>query len=303
MRLKRFVIGVILLSLLVSAVAGCQSQFQPGTYTDDKGREVDIEKVPERIVSHVPGITEILFALDLGDKLVGVSDFCDYPEEVESKYKVGAFWKPSIEKIVDLDADLVFTHGNDEQLIIQLDELGIACIVLQPADMDGVLRDIELVGKVTGTEREAEKLVKDIEERMADVVSRVEGAPRPRVFYIIDATDLNNPWTAGPGSFIDSLITVAGGGNIGAKAAAPWIQFSLEEVVSSDPEVIIVPTKHGTLFTAPEALKGHPTWQKITAVAQDRISVIDDDFVSRYGPRVILGLEEMAKIIHPELFE
>jgi len=303
MRLMRLGICIVLLSLLVSAVAGCQPQFQPGTYTDDAGREVSINEIPERIVSHVPGITEILFALGLEEKVVGVSDYCDYPEAAKLKDKVGQFWKPSIERIVELHPDLVFTHGNDEQLIVQLGELGIPCIVLQPQDMDGVLRDIELVGKVTGTEKRANELIKDMQERMSGVVNRVKDAPRVRVFYIIDATDLNNPWTAGPGSFIDSLITMAGGENIGAKALAPWIQFSIEEVVSSDPEVIIMPVKHGTAFTAPGALKEHPTWREITAVKQDRISTINDDFVSRYGPRIILGLEEMAKIIYPELFE
>jgi len=273
------------------------------TITDDLDRTVYINGIPQRLVSHVPGITEILFALGLEEKVVGVSNYCDYPEEAKLKDKVGDFWNPTIEKIVDLDPDLVFTHGGNEQLMNQLGELGITYIVLQPQDMDGILKDIELVGKVTGTEKRAKELIKDMKERMSRVVSRVEGTPRVKVFYIIDATDLNNPWTSGPGSFIDSLITMAGGENVGAKALSRWTQFSVEEVVNSDPEVIIMPTKHGTAFTPPEALKEHPAWRGITAVKEDRIFTIDDDLVSRYGPRVVAGLEKMAKIIHPELFK
>jgi len=121
--------------------------------------------------------------------------------------------------------------------------------------------------------------------------------------YIIDATDLNNPWTAGPGSFIDSLINMAGGENIAAKAPSAWVQFSIEEIVSSDPEIIILPAKHGTAFTSPELLKTHPAWREITAVKQDRICIIDGDLVERTGPRIVQGLEEMAKIIHPEVFK
>jgi len=273
------------------------------TITDDLDRTVYINGIPQRLVSHVPGITEILFALGLEEKVVGVSNYCDYPEEAKLKDKVGDFWNPTIEKIVDLDPDLVFTHGGNEQLMNQLGELGITYIVLQPQDMDGILKDIELVGKVTGTEKRAKELIKDMKERMSRVVSRVEGTPRVKVFYIIDATDLNNPWTSGPGSFIDSLITMAGGENVGAKALSRWTQFSVEEVVNSDPEVIIMPTKHGTAFTPPEALKEHPAWRGITAVKEDRIFTIDDDLVSRYGPRVVAGLDRMAKIIHPELFK
>jgi iron complex transport system substrate-binding protein len=266
------------------------------------GRQVTIKGIPGRIVSHVPGITEILYALELEEKVVGVSDYCDYPEEAKLKPSVGNYFNPSIENIVALNPDLVLTDGHSEG-IKQLDNLGITYMVIDPKDIDGILRDIELVAKVTNSEDRAGKLIKDMRERMAYVMTRVEGAPRPKVFYIIDATDLNNPWTAGLGSFIDSLITMAGGENIGAKAGSAWAKMSIEEVVNSDPDIIILPTKHGTAFTPPEALKGHPTWQKITAVKGGRIFTIDDDLVSRYGPRIILGLEEMAKIIHPELFK
>ncbi len=292
-----------LLIVLLVAAMGC-SPWSPvsGELTDDSGRAVTISEVPERIVSHVPSITEILFALDLGERVVGVSTYCDYPPEAQPKPTVGDFWSPSLESIVALDPDLVFTTGDNQPLITEMDRLGIACIALQPSDMDGVLRDIELVGRVTDTGERAAELVNEMRERISSVVSRVAGASQPRVFYIVDSTDLSTPWAAGPGSFIDSLITMAGGENIGAKAKAQWAEFSIEEVVTSDPEIIIIPAVDGVPFTSPEQLGAHSVWGKMTAVKQDRIAIIDDDLVSLYGPRVVMGLEEMAKIIHPELF-
>jgi iron complex transport system substrate-binding protein len=301
-KIKQLGIFVLILSLLVSAVAGCQPQFQPGTYTDDMGRVVSINKVPERIVSHVPSITEMLFSLGLGERIVGVSDYCDYPEEAKLKPKVGNYFDPSIENIVALNPELVLTDGHSES-IKQLDNLGITYLVIDPKDIDSILKDIELLGKATGIEGRAEKLIKDMKNNISEVLNRVKDSPSVRVLYIIDATDLNNPWTAGPGSFIDSLINMAGGENIAAKAPSAWVQFSIEEIVSSDPEIIILPAKHGTAFTSPELLKTHPAWREITAVKQDRICIIDGDLVERTGPRIVQGLEEMAKIIHPEVFK
>ena len=271
------------------------------TITDDLGRTVYIDGIPQRIVSHVPSITETIFALGLGEKVVGVSDYCDYPEEAKSKPSIGNYFDPSIENIVALDPDLVLSDGHSES-VKGLDSLGITYMVIDPKDMDGIFKDIELLGKITGTEKEAEKLIKDIQKRISYVIARVEDAPRPKVFYIIDAVDLNNPWTAGPGSFIGSLITIAGGENIGAEALSPWAQFSIEQIVSSDPEIIILPAKHGTSFTSPEVLMEHPAWGETTAVKQGRIYFIDGDLVDRTGPRVVDGLEELARIIHPELF-
>ena len=305
MKLKRLGIFV-LLSLLVSMAAGCQSQFQPGAFTgaftDDMGRTVTIDEIPHRVVSHVPSITETLFALGLNERIVGVSDYCDYPGEAKLKPSVGNYFNPSIENIVALNPDLVLTDGHSQN-ITQLDELGITYLVIDPKDIDGIFKDIELLGKVTGTERKARKLIKDTQDSISQVLALVEDAPKFRVFYIIDATDLTLPWTAGPGSFIDTFITMAGGENIAAEAQGAWVKFSIEEIVSSDPEIIILPAKHGTAFTLPEALKGHSAWREITAVKQGRIYIIDGDLVDRTGPRIVQGLEEMAKIIHPELFK
>ncbi len=303
MKLTSFITGIISLILVVFGVTGCQPVFQPGTLTDDLGRQVTIEAPPQRIVSHVPGITEILFALGLGERVAGVSDFCNYPEEAKLKEKVGGYFDPSVEKIVALEPDLVLTDGYVDYLMVQLEQLGIPYLVLQPQDIDGILKNIELVGRATGVEKRAEEIIADFEARMQRVIEKVKDAPRPRVFYTFATIDLSNPWTAGPGSFVDSLIALAGGENIGAKASAPWVQFSIEELVNSDPEIIIVDASHGSAVTPIEELKAQPAWREITAIKENRIYRIDGDLVNRSGPRIIQGLEEMARMIHPELFQ
>jgi iron complex transport system substrate-binding protein len=304
MKMKLLGFLVVLLSLLVSMTIGCQAEFTPGTYTDDMGREVAINEVPQRIVSHVPSITEMLFALGVGERVVGVSDYCDYPEAAESKTSVGNYFNPSLENTVALEPDLVLTDGHSES-VIQLDELEppINYMVIDPRDIDGVFKDLELLGKVTGSEGAAEALIESMQDSIANVLALVEGAPRPRVLFIIDATDLAFPWTAGQGSFVDAFITMAGGENIAAQTESAWVQLSIEEIVNADPEIIILPAKHGTAFTSPETLIEHPVWQGTTAVKEGKIFIIDDDLVSRSGPRIIQGLEELARIIHPELFE
>jgi len=291
-----------LLGLSVTMPPDDGEQFLPETHTDDIGRVVTIDKIPQRIVSFGPSITEILFALGLGEKVVGVSEFCDYPEAAQAKPKVGNAFSPSVESVVNLEPDLVLTVKH-EQLNSQLDALGIKFMVLDPKDIDGILSDIELVGRVTGTESEAEELIEGMQDNISQVLAQVENAAEVSVFFIVDATDLTLPWTAGPGSFIDAIINMVSGENIAAEAQGVWVQFSIEEIVSADPEVIIVQTMMGGIPTVSvEALEEHPVWRELSAVKQGRVYLIDGDLVSRPGPRIVQGLEEMAKIIHPELF-
>jgi iron complex transport system substrate-binding protein len=305
MKVKPLAVLVVLLSLLVSMTFGCHAQFQPGTYTDDTGRGVTIDEIPQRIVSFGPSITEILFALGLGERVVGVSDFSDYPEEAKSKPSVGSAYSPSIEKLVELEPDLVFTLEH-EQLNSELEALGIKFLILDPDDIDGIFSNIELVGAVTGTGDEATELIDSMEDTIDYVLAQVEGAPAVSVFFIVDATDMTLPWTSGPGSFIDALITMAGGENIASEApnADAWMTLSIEYIVGSDPEVIIIQTMTGGIPTVSiEALEEHPIWGEMTAVIQGNVFLIDGDLVSRPGPRIVQGLEELARIIHPELFD
>lgn len=270
---------------------------------DDMERPFEFATPPQRIVSHVPSITETLYALGLGDRIVGVSDHCDYPEEAKSKPKVGGYYTPNIEVIVSLSPDLVLTDGYADD-ILNLESLGIQFAVIQPNTIDDILKDIELLGNITGTQQRAAEINSDFKKRVEAVWLKV--APLsylPKVFYVFDATDTTKPWTAGPGSFVDSLINMAGGWNIAAGAQGPWIQFNIEELVNSDPEIIIVDSMMGTAVISPDEIKELPGWKDTTAVKQNNIFVVNGDLVNRTGPRIVQGLEEIARIIHPELFQ
>jgi len=303
MKLKAVVVFVVLLSLLIGTAVGCKAEFEPGTYTDDLGRGVVIDEVPQRIVCFGPSITEIVFALGLGGRVVGVDDFSDYPEEAQSLPRVGNSLSPSLESLVGLAPDLVLTLEH-EQFNSELEAMGIKYLVLDPKDIDNILTNIGLVGAVTDSIDEAAALVESMEERIADVQERVEGAPKVSVFYIVDATDPTLPWTAGPGSFIDALITMAGGENVAGDAPYAWPQFSIEEVVRADPDVIIVQTMFGDVPTIEiAALAAHPIWGAMSAVSQGRVYLVNGDLVSRSGPRIVEGLEALARVIHPELFD
>jgi iron complex transport system substrate-binding protein len=293
---------MLLWVMLIAAATACTSTSAPGAITDDWGREINLETVPQRIVSHVPSITETLYALGLGDRIVGVSDYCDYPEEAKSKPKVGGYYTPNIEVIAALSPDLILTDGYNTDFIAKLESLGIAFAVIQPNNIDDILKDIELLGDVTKEQKKADELINDMRSRVGAVTARVSGAPQPKVFYVFDATDPTKPWTAGPGSFADELIQIAGGENIAAHAQDAWIQLNMEELVSSDPDIILVDTIMGTAVISPSEIKALPGWQDITAVKENRIYTVNGDLVNRSGPRIVQGLEDIAKIIHPELF-
>jgi len=293
--------ALLLLCLVIGPNLGCQPSYPVGEFIDDAGNEIIIDNIPQRIISHVPPITEILFALGLGDRVVGVSDYCDYPPAAQAKPSIGDYYNPSIEKIVALEPDLVLTDGHSDT-VKGLEGLGIPLVVIDPQDFDGIFRDIELLGWINGVDKAARQVIDDMEQAISNVVDQVAGRDRPRVLYIIDATDLSLPWTAGPGSFIDYLITMAGGENIAATAEAAWVQLSIEEVINVDPEIIILPAQHGTAATALEVLQQHPGWRETTAIRQDGVHFIDGDLVDGYGPRIVQGLAVIAEIIHPELF-
>ncbi|MFQ5924426.1 MAG: ABC transporter substrate-binding protein [Dehalococcoidia bacterium] len=299
--MKRLALVLLFSTLVLPLAIACTPGRPPGPgmITDDLGRTVTIAETPGRVVSLAPSITEILFALGLGDRVVGVTDYSDYPEEALAKPRVGGYWQPSLEKIVALTPDLLLMTERPD-LISEFENLGLTFVVLDPDDMDGILKNIELIGQITGVEQRAEALTADMEARIEAVVAKTGEAPKPRVFYVIDASDPSKPWTAGGGTFIDALIGLAGGENIAA-TAGQWTQFSLEAVVNADPEIIIADAGMGTALAPDlERLSG---WKEIGAVKEGKVYLIDGALTSRPGPRIVDGLEEMARIIHPELFQ
>jgi iron complex transport system substrate-binding protein len=301
-----------LLALLIIALVGCTGAetpevsevAKPISVVDDAGRTVEIAETPQRLVSLAPSNTEILFALGLGDKVVGVTEFCDYPEEAKAIEKAGGI-EPNLEKLVDLDPDLVLAIGGSPAQVekaTEMEKLGLTVVVLEPGDIEGIMSNIELVGQATGAEKKASELVAELRKRFDDITAKAKGAEsRPKVFYELDATDPSKPYTPGPGSFIDALITLAGGSNVGAGAKMQWAQLSTEEIIAQDPEVIVL--ADANYGVTAEMVQERPGWSVITAVKNDAIYPIDDILISRPGPRIIDGLEALTKIIHPELFE
>lgn len=298
--MKRLALILLAFGVTIALMTACNPVTPPGpgVITDDHGRTVDIAETPERIISLAPSITEILFALGLGDKVVGVTDRCDYPEEALDKPNVGSYFSTSLEAIIAQNPDIVFSDGHDT-VGTQLEALGVTMVVLQPQDIAGIYKDIELVGKITGKEVAAEELVTEMEQRVSAVTERTEGVEPPTVLYVIDASNTSKPWTVGAGSFIDTLIALAGGENI-VKVSQDYLQINLEEIVARDPEIIIGTTSHGTI-SIPDFVN-LPVWKEINAVKEGRIYIIQVDLVSKPGPRIVEGLEEIAKIIHPEMF-
>ena len=271
----------------------------PLTVTDGVGNTVTIEGEPERIISLAPSHTETLYALGLGDRVVGVTEFCNYPPEAAENPTVGGFSGVDLEQVVGLDPDLVLAstlHMGD--VVPALQEHGIVVFVDAPQSVLDVLETTSAIGEITGRGEAAEALVGAMQKRIDDVVAIVENAPRPTVFWELGA----ELYTVGPGSFINDLISMAGGENVAADADSPWPQLTVEAIVLKDPQVVVL-ADHNYGETA-EMLMERPGWAEISAVKEGRvIEITDDDIVSRPGPRLVDGLEFLVRELHPDLFE
>ncbi len=295
---------LVLLSIILIFLAACTpaEPTPPGAVVDDLGRSVNIEKIPQRIVSLAPSNTEILFALGLGEKVVGVTECCNYPPEALDKEKVGGFSTPDIEKIIALQPDLILASSiHAKEVIPALEERGLTVFALAPENLDEVLKDIEVVGKITGKEEETSELVAQMENRIkaiTDITRDLE--ERPRVFYITWHDPL---WSVGSETHHQELIEKAGGVNI-FQDITGYKTVNLETVIARDPEVIIACTGHGEAKGKPfEWAMEEPRLGVTEARKNNRIYQIDADLVSRTGPRIIEALEQFAHFIHPEIFD
>ncbi len=279
---------------------------------DDTGYVTRLDDLPERIISLAPSTTEIAFALDLDRKVVAVSDYCNYPYTFKdwvaagNMTSIGSFDNPNLEVIASLEPDLILaTAGVQGPTIATLRNLGYKVLVLNPANIKGVLSNIELVGNATGKQAEAAALTKNIQDRIDVVVAKVAAAKRPKVYYEVwyDPTSL---WTAGSKAWQNELIEKAGGTNIFADQVLDYFQSSAEAVIERNPDIILLP-KEGMGFGAPfwgslEAVKARPGWSSVSAVQKNGLCQVDSDTIARAGPRVADAVEELARFFHPELF-
>jgi iron complex transport system substrate-binding protein len=294
----------VLIMLFTTSVTGCTPAPATSSLKDDLGRAITIKGTPQRIVSLAPSNTEILFALNLGSKVVGIDDYSDYPAGAANITHVGApFPNFSIETITSLKPDLAVAFGYTlPDYASQLEALGIPVVVLAPKDINGVINDITLIGQITGSNSQAKKITADMQTRLNAVVAKTKGAALSRVFWEFDATDPAKPWTAGPGSFNDALITLAGGQNIGAGGPSSSWQMNSEDIIKVDPQIILLDDFQ--FGTAVDSVGKRPGWATISAVKNNAVyPITDPNLTDRPGPRIIDGLEMVAKLIHPELFK
>jgi len=275
----------------------------PLTVEDDLGRSVTIPGEPRRIVSLAPSNTEILFALDLGDKVVGVTDYCDYPAEAKNKETVGDFYGPSVEKTLALNPDVIFaTGGVQAEVVQQLESLGQLVVALDPKDMEDVLAAVELAGKVTNSSEQAAELAGNMKQRMEKVRQKLEYLPdgeRVDTFVLIWIEE-SRVFSAGPDTFVSSIVSMAGGSNAADDSKVEYPQYSIEKLMEKDPEVLIS-TAHG--YPEPEDVKKVLGLDDLAAVKNNRVFIIEDsDLLTLPGPRIVDGLELVAHFLHPDLF-
>ncbi|HLY36274.1 MAG TPA: helical backbone metal receptor [Candidatus Limnocylindria bacterium] len=280
----------------------------PLTLTDDAGHSVALAAPPTRVVSLAPSNTEVVCALDACGRLVGVTDFDDYPTSVKQLPKVVIQAKVDVEKVVAARPDLVLAAGNGltpDAVITQLSGLGLKVLTLYPKDLDGVYADIALVGRALGADAAAAQTVSGMRARVTAVTDRLAGATRPRVFYEVGVFE-GSIYTAGKDSFLASLISIAGGEPITGDPKSTAIQ--LENLVAADPQLILLgdASYDPSLATKDKALatvRARAGWEGMSAVKAGAVVPFLQDLVTtRPGPRIVDGLEALARAIHPELF-
>ncbi|MHB8781059.1 MAG: ABC transporter substrate-binding protein [Candidatus Geothermincolia bacterium] len=301
--MKIKILAVFALSALIAmtGIAGCGdsgSAAGPGQFTDDLGRTVSLDATPEKIVSLSPSCTETIFALGLGNKLVGVTTYCNYPEGAASKPQVGDFTNPNLEAILAAAPDLVLaTGGVQEEQLERMEDLGLTVFAVDPTTFDASVESIRVIGRLTGAAAKATEIADDMAARgklIKDAVAEREGE-RPRVFYEIFYE--NGVWTAGSDSIVADLIRTAGGVNVGDAEPSDYYQFSVEGLMAEDPDVYFFGS--GSMSN-PGDITGRQGWDQMQAIAGGRVYMLEDDLVYRTGPRLIEGLEAVYRALVEE---
>lgn len=310
-RIRRVTAAVLLTAVLVLSVIALSAcgagddtaspsaspSAGPITVIDDSGATVTLAQPATRIVSLAPANTEIVYAIGAGDKMVAGTSYDDYPEEAKSLPKIGDFANPSVEKIASFQPDLILAAGGIQAgLRSKFEKLGVQVYVVDPTTYEGVMASITALGKLAGTSDEAQQVVDTMKQAQADVQGKVGSLDKATTFLEIYSEPL---MTAGSDTFIDDMITIAGGQNIGAEAGSGFPNFSTEVLVQKDPVVYVADS--GSM-SEPGDISKRAGFSELTAVKGGRVYVIDDNLIARPGPRLAQGLQELAKMIHPEAY-
>ena len=294
--MKKWIAIITALTIvLVAAIAFSSLQIpvraetQGLTITDDFGRNVTIKEIPERIISLSPANTEILFAIGAGDRVVGVTEYCNYPAEAEEREKVGGVSTVSIEKVVALEPDRVLGDElNGKETFERLEELNITVVGINPVNISEILDDILLVGRITGEEENATALVANMTQRMEEIKNKTRDVKRPTVAHV---TWHDPIWVAGSGTVQDEVIEIAGGENAFSDIK-DWGTVSLEEFIDRNPDVIIVSVGHGVVgMQSYEYIVSEERLKVVDAVKNERVYTINADVISRAGPRIVNATE------------
>ncbi len=261
---------------------------------DDLGREVIIKEKPNRIISLAPNITEILFALDSGKTLAAVTDYCNYPKDATTKPSVGGMIAPNFEKISDLKPDLIImtVEGNNQTDFNKLLNLNYTVYVLKPKNVEGIFKSILDLGKIIDAEVTANKLIMEMRRRQEIIINENRTIAKPKVFVVISLQPLIS---AGSETFINELITNAGGINIAAESPLQYPIINREEVLKQNPDVVIVMSD--VAKSIEDVVNQFPEWKKTEAFKKNKIKIVDADILSRPGPRIIDGFEMVASLI------
>ncbi|WP_353894366.1 cobalamin-binding protein [Proteinivorax hydrogeniformans] len=275
--------------IMVLVTTGCfdsQQAKEPSVVIDDAGREIQVSEV-ERIVSLAPSNTEIIAELDQQDKLVGITDFCNYPEDVMEIPSVGNAFEVNYEKILSLNPDLVVTMGEQDEIVQRLEEMDIPVMVVHPTTISEVFEGIEKVAKVLQVEDKGEQVISTLQTEKQEILAEVKQSDKS-VFVLLDSTAL---YTVGSKTFYDEIIQHVGAKNVGDSREGYW-EMSQEKLLETDPDII--------LYSWPpeDDIKNLPAWSEVTAVKEGNTYQIDDDTTSRPGPRIIQGLRQLHEIIN-----
>ncbi|MDK2982201.1 MAG: cobalamin transport system substrate-binding protein [Chloroflexota bacterium] len=272
---------------------------------DGLGHTIALEAPAQKIVTLSPPLTEILYAIGAGEQVIGRDSFSDYPEAALALPDVGGgYAEYDLETILSLEPDLVIAGSiNTPELVQSLQDLGLTVYYLSnPSDLDGTLAAIQTLGQLSGHADEAQALIDDLSARIAVVdEALVDAAETPSVYYELDASDPAKPYTPGPGTYYSNLIARAGGANVGDAMQAEWAQISLENLLVADPQFIILGDANWGV--TPESLQERAGWEALSALQDGNVIPFDDDLLARFGPRQVDGLETLARILHPDLFE
>jgi iron complex transport system substrate-binding protein len=307
----RGIFFALIAMFLLAACAAMPSAGQPAAgnevveVTDGLGRTLQLDRLPQRIVSLSPSVTESLYAIGAQDLLVARDDYSTNPPAAQELPAIAI--SPGnipLEAVMGFEPDLVIAGEIlNQETILRMEELGMPVyIVANPDTFEDLYSSLEELAKLTGREANALALLNSLRELEGSVRLKLANKESsPKVFYELDATDPQNPWTAGGGTFIDGVIGLAGGENIGRVVAGEWTQISAEEIIAQDPDVIILADAEWGV--TPQMVAARPGWQQIAAVQNGRVVPFDSNLLSVPGPRLVQGFQELASILHPEVFE